>query len=143
MTTVDLRKEGHVVRRSVWIIGLAVCLWPLISGAQARSGAQPREEFLVRNTQDYVRVCTTSPSDPMYAAAMGFCHGYAVGAYHYYLAQTAGPQGKPFVCPPEPPPSRRETLTIFTAWAQEHPQYMGERPVDSIFRFLAEKWPCR
>jgi hypothetical protein len=82
-------------------------------------------------------------NDPLYAAAMGFCHGYAVGAYHYYLAEMAGPQAKPFVCPPEPTPSRSEILTMFVAWAQEHPQYMGERPVDSLFRFLADKWPCR
>jgi hypothetical protein len=34
-------------------------------------------------------------------------------------------------------------LNMFIAWAQQHPEYMGERPVDSIFRFLAEKWPCR
>jgi Rap1a immunity proteins len=137
MITVDLTKETRVMRRFVWIIGIAVCLWPLLSGAQTR------EEFLVRTTQDYVRVCTTSPNDPLYAAAMGFCHGYAVGAYHYYLAQTAGPGGKPFVCPPEPTPSRTEILTMFIAWAQQHPEYMGERPVDSLFRFLAEKYPCR
>jgi Rap1a immunity proteins len=137
MITVDLTKETRVMRRFVWIIGIAVCLWPLLSGAQTR------EEFLVRTTQDYVRVCTTSPNDPLYAAAMGFCHGYAVGAYHYYLAQTAGPAGKPFVCPPEPTPSRTEILTMFIAWAQQHPEYMGERPVDSLFRFLAEKYPCR
>jgi Ssp1 endopeptidase immunity protein Rap1a len=137
MITVDLTEETHVMRRSVWIIGLVVCLWPLLSRAQAR------DEFLVRHTQDYVRVCSTSPNDPLYAAAMGFCHGYAVGAYHYYLSETAGPQGKPFVCPPEPPPSRSESLTMFIAWAQQHPEYMGERPVDSLFRFLTEKWPCR
>jgi hypothetical protein len=137
MTPVDLTKERDVMRRSIWLIGMAVCLWPLVSAAQ------PREEFLVRHTQDYVRICTTSPSDPLYAAAMGFCHGYGVGAYHYYQAHTAGPQGKPFLCPPEPPPSRSDILTMFITWAQQHPQYMGERPVDSIFRFLAEKWPCR
>jgi Rap1a immunity proteins len=137
MTTADLVKERHVMRRSAWIIGIAVCLWPLVSGAQAR------DEFLVRHTQDYVRLCTTNPNDPLYAAAMGFCHGYGVGAYHYYQAETTGPQGKPFICPPEPPPSRSEILTMFTAWAQQHPQYMGERPVDSLFRFLTEKWPCR
>jgi hypothetical protein len=137
MTTVDLRKERHVMRRLVWTLGFAVCLWPLLSGAQTR------DEFLVRHTQDYVRVCTTSANDPLYAAAMGFCHGYAVGAYHYYLAETAGPKGKPFICLPEPPPSRSEILTMFIAWAQQHPQYMGERPVDSLFRFVTEKWPCR
>jgi len=119
------------MRRSVWIIGIAVCLWPLLSGAQTR------DEFLVRTTQDYVRACTTSQNDPLYAAAIGFCHGYAVGAYHYYLAETAAPQGKPFICLPEPPPSRNDILTMFIAWAQQHPEYMGERPVDSLFRFLA------
>jgi Rap1a immunity proteins len=137
MNIVDLTKERHVMRRSAWIIVIAMCLWPLLSGAQMR------EEFLIRNMQDYVRVCTTNSGDPMYAAAMGFCHGYAVGAYHYHLAQTAGPEGKPFVCPPEPPPSRTEILAMFITWAQQHPQYMGERPVDSLFRFLTEKYPCR
>jgi hypothetical protein len=130
-------QEERVMRRVVWIIGLAVCLWPLLSGGATR------EEFLVRTTQDYVRICSTNPSDSLYAAAMGFCHGFAVGAYQYYQAQAAGPQGTPLVCPPEPPPSRTEILSMFVAWAGEHPQYMGERPVDSLFRFLSEKWPCR
>jgi hypothetical protein len=125
------------MRRLVCSIGLTVCLWPLLL-----EGAT-REEFLVRTTQDFVGICSTSPNDPLYPAAIGFCHGYAVGAYHYYLAETAGPKGAPFVCPPEPPPSRAEILPMFVAWAQANPQYMGERPVDSLFRFLSEKWPCR
>ena len=124
------------MRRFVWVIGIAVCLWPFLSGGATR------DEFLVRTTQDYVALCSTSPNDPMYAAAMGFCHGYGVGAYHYYLAETAGPGVKPFICPPEPTPSRTEIVQMFLAWAREHPEYMGERPVDSLFRFLGEKWPC-
>jgi hypothetical protein len=125
------------MRRFVWVIGIAVCLWPLLSGGATR------DEFLVRTTQDYVRLCSASPNDPMYAAAIGFCHGYGVGAYHYYQAATAGPEGKSFVCPPEPTPPRVEIVQMFLAWAREHPQYMGERPVDSLFRFLGDKWPCR
>jgi hypothetical protein len=68
---------------------------------------------------------------------------------HAFLVQVCaqsvprGLQGKPFVCPPELPPSRVEILSMFVAWPQAHPQAMGERPVDSLFRFLAEKWPCR
>jgi Rap1a immunity proteins len=125
------------MRRFVCIIGFAICLWPLVSG-----GATP-DEFLVRNTQDYVRICSTSPDDPLYAAAIGFCHGYAVGAYHYYLAQTTGPRGAPFVCPPEAPPSRAEIISMFLTWARENQPYMGEQAVNSLFRFLSEKWPCR
>src|ERR671918_1118143 len=105
--TPDLMKERRVMRRFVWLISFAVCLWPLLSGGSTR------EEFLVRTTQDYVAICSTSPQDPLYAAALGFCHGFAVGAYHYYLAETAGPDGKSFVCPPEPPPSRAEILPMF------------------------------
>jgi hypothetical protein len=125
------------MRRSVCSIVLTISLWPLLAGAVTR------DEFLVRTTQDYVGLCSTNPSDPMYAAAMGFCHGYGVGAYHYYLAATAGPEGKPFIYPPEPTPPRAEIVQMFLAWAREHPQYMGERPVDSLFRFLGDKWPCR
>jgi hypothetical protein len=137
MTTVDLTKERHAMRRFVWVIGIAVCLWPLLSGGVTR------DEFLVRTTQDYVGLCSTSPNDPMYAAATGFCHGYGVGAYHYYQAATAGPEAKPFICAPEPTPPRAEIVQMFLAWAREHPEYMGERPVDSLFRFLGEKFPCR
>jgi Rap1a immunity proteins len=137
MTTVDLTKERHAMRRFVWVIGIAVCLWPLLSGGVTR------DEFLVRTTQDYVGLCSTSPNDPMYAAATGFCHGYGVGAYHYYQAATAGPDAKPFICAPEPTPPRAEIVQMFLAWAREHPEYMGERPVDSLFRFLGEKFPCR
>ena len=125
------------MRRLVWILGFAVCLWPLLPGGATR------DEFLVRTTQDYVELCSTSPNDPLYAAAIGFCHGYAVGAYHYYLAQAAGPRGAPFVCPPEPPPSRAEIIAMFLTWARANQQTMGERPVDSLCRFLSEKWPCR
>jgi len=32
---------------------------------------------------------------------------------------------------------------MFLAWAQAHPQYMNERPVETEFRFLTEKWPCQ
>src|SRR5262249_21563737 len=83
--TSDLMQDGHGMRRFVWVIGIAICLWPFLSGGATR------DEFLMRTTQDYVNLCSTSPDDPMYAAAMGFCHGYGVGAYHYYLAETAGP----------------------------------------------------
>ena len=70
------------MRRYLYVVVLAVSLCPLLAEAVTR------DEFLVRTTQDYVRLCSTNPSDPLYAAAMGFCHGYGVGAFHYYLATT-------------------------------------------------------
>ena len=32
---------------------------------------------------------------------------------------------------------------MFVEWAKAHPQYMNELPVETEFRFLMEKWPCK
>jgi hypothetical protein len=61
----------------------------------------------------------------------------------YYLATSSGPKAKPLVCPPDPPPSRNGVITGFMGWAQAHPQYMNEAPVETEFRYLTEAWPCK
>lgn len=106
------------------------------------SAAVTKEDFQIRNTQDLVDVCAVSQDDPLYAAAIHFCHGFGAGAYQYYLSTVSGPGAKPFVCPPDPPPSRATALQEFVSWAKGHPQYNNEPAVDSMFRFLVEKWPC-
>ena len=116
---------------------LAVCLWP------AFIEAVTRDNFLVRNTQDFVELCTAPETDPLHTAAMAFCHGYGLGAFHYYRASTEGPRGKPFICLPQPAPSRAEGLQMFLAWVRGHPQYMSDPAVDTIFRWMASKWPCQ
>ena len=42
-----------------------------------------------------------------------------------------------------PAPSRNDAIAMFLEWAKVHTQYMGEKPVDTEFRFLIEKWPCK
>ena len=119
------------------LIGLIIALWPLCSAAITR------DDFLVRTTQDLVKLCTAGESEPLYQAALGFCHGYAVGAYHYYQATTpdAGRAGS--FCLPDPQPTRVEAIQMFIAWTKDNPQHMNDRPVDSMFRFLGTKFPCR
>lgn len=127
-----------MVRRDVFALMLIISMAPVCALA-----ASP-EHFRVRSTADLVEICSTPASDAMYAAATGFCHGYAVGAYHYYKASVSGPQGKPFVCVPDaPPPTRTEGLQMFVTWARENPQHMGEPAVEALFRWLAATWPCR
>jgi hypothetical protein len=115
---------------------LAVSMVPMVAEAVIS------DNFRVRSTADLVEICSVPASDSMYAAGISFCHGFAVGAYHYYVASISGPEGKPFVCLPDPPPSRTEGMQMFVAWARENPQYMGEPPVETLFRWLSAKWPC-
>jgi hypothetical protein len=90
-----------------------------------------------------MNLCTTSPSDPQYKEAINFCHGYLEGAYDFYKAFLEAPGVHRLVCLPDPPPSQNEAFGMFLDWVKAHPQYMGEQAVDTEFRFLAEKWPCK
>lgn len=100
-------------------------------------------DFEVKTTRSLLNLCTVSTDDPRYKEALHFCHGYLVGAFHYYVASVSGPTAKRLVCPPDPPPSRNAAIAAFIAWAQTHPQYMGEAPVETEFRFLTETYPCK
>lgn len=105
--------------------------------------ATDEEDFFVRTTEDLLNLCTVPEQDELKEEAIHFCHGYLVGAYHYYKASTSGPGAEQLVCLPEPPPSRETAISMFIEWAKAHPQYMDELPVETEFRFLMETWPCR
>ena len=105
--------------------------------------AVTEQDFKVHTTKELLDLCTASSKDPLYREAVNFCQGYLVGAYAYYAAVNAGPTGDRLVCFPEPPPSRVEGIRMFIDWLNVHPEYYGEKPVDTEFRFLMEKWPCK
>ena len=107
------------------------------------AGAVSENDFEVQTTQNLINLCTTSVDDPLYNHAMNFCHGYMVGAYHYYEAISSGQQGIQLVCLSGPSLSRNDTIVMFIDWAKAHPQLLGEKPVETQFRFLMEKWPCK
>jgi len=106
------------------------------------SAAVTEEDFVVKTTRNLVNLCTASPQDPRYEEAINFCQGYMVGAYHYSIAEHSKDPKNLFVCLPDPKPSRNEVVALFVAWAKVNPQYMTDMPVESQFRFMAEKWPC-
>ena len=107
------------------------------------AGAASEKDFEVQTTENLMNLCTAAPDDPLYHQAINFCHGFLVGAYRYYEAAGSGPGGLKLVCLPDPRPSRNETIDMFIEWAKAHPQHWSEPPVESEFRFLMEKWPCK
>ncbi len=101
------------------------------------------EDFKVNNTLNLLNLCTVDEADPVYPKAIHFCHGYLVGAYHYFEAVNNGPDVPPLVCLPQDPPSRNESIDLFIAWVQKHPEYHQESAVETEFRFLIHQWPCK
>lgn len=101
------------------------------------------EDFRLMTTQDLVDLCTVSADDPRAKEAIGMCYGYLVGAYDFYKATNTGKGSMRLVCMPTPPPSRNEAVGLFVEWAKANPQYMKDAPVETEFRFLSAKWPCK
>jgi hypothetical protein len=57
------------MRRNLLALILVASMVPLAAEAV------DSENFRVRSTADLVEICSVPPSDSMYAAAIGFCHG--------------------------------------------------------------------
>jgi hypothetical protein len=134
---INKRRRTNMKRMLIVVVLIGVCSAPL------RAGAVTEEDFKARTTQAIVDLCTVSPDDPAYSAALHFCHGYLLGAFHYHMAESAGDESKRMVCFPNPGPSRNEAVKMFLNWAQSHQEYMNEFPVETEFRFLVETWPCK
>jgi hypothetical protein len=133
-----IHRGGFIMKDKVIVFFLLVLL-----ALPGLAGAVSEEDFLAKTTENLINLCTANPDDPLYPQAVNFCHGYLVGAYHYYHAVSSGPKGTKLVCIPDPRPSRSETIKMFIDWAKAHPEYMNERPVETEFRFLMETWPCK
>src|SRR5512137_2057219 len=105
--------------------------------------ADVADEYKIRNAGDLVSLCSRDQSAEDFAAAMNFCHGFAVGAYAYYRGvATADPDVK-IVCFKEPYPERQKVIADFVAWSKTNQSFMKDSAVDTLFRFLAGAFPCK
>ena len=115
----------------------------ILAAALMTSGivvAADSSTFELRDASDLVVACSVPQKHILYRNAMGFCHGVLTGAYRYYQATVTDEDR--FVCTPNPPPTRAKVMDGFVAWAKTHPQYMKDPPIDTLFRYLEETFPC-
>ena len=130
-----------MVKKLILALVLFSFLVPGLAGA-----AVTDEDFTVKTTQNLLNLCAVSADDPRAKEAIQMCEGYMLGAYQYYLATNSGKGDRGdmrLVCMPNPTPSRNEVAAMFVEWAKANPQYMKEAPVDSEFRFMSARWPCK
>ncbi len=122
---------------------LTVLLFIAILISPCISQAVTTENFQTRTTQDLVSLCESPTPDPLHKEAVNFCEGYIVGAYSFWDAEHPDPGADRLVCLPNPAPTRDTATAMFVQWAKAHPQYMGDKPVDTLFRFAEAAWPCK
>jgi hypothetical protein len=103
--------------------------------------AADSSNYQLRDAADLVGICSVARDDPNYANAVGFCHGVLTGAFRYYEATVTS--ANRFVCAPTPTPTRTRVMNDFVTWARAHPANMKDPPIDTLFKYLAETYPCK
>jgi hypothetical protein len=119
------------------LIALAVLASGLV--ASAAWAAQPIT-LRVRTAGDLAELCGSDPRSPSADARINYCHGFAQGVVDLELQHTA--DKKPF-CFPSPSPSRSATLAEFVSWVRAIPDRRSLPATDGLFKFLAERFPCK
>ena len=133
------RRQKPALLAAMTVMVLLIC-----TSVRAQPVANPSEtDFQVMTTGDLVRLCEATPTDATGIAALHFCHGFAVGAYQYHQIAAAAEKKSPLFCEPNPRPSRNEAIAGFISWAKLNPKAMDAPPVEGIFRYLAQRYPCR
>jgi hypothetical protein len=107
----------------------------------AAPAATTQDNFLLRTAGDFVAVCSPAADDPLMAAAIGFCEGFAVGVYRTLEDTQAGFRAKLF-CMPSPGPARSHAIASFVAWVQANPDVASGAPTDAFLRYLEQTYPC-
>jgi hypothetical protein len=115
----------------------------LIAAHAAPAFAVTPEEFRLRSGADLVALCATATTDPLYTAAIHMCHGFGAGIFQTLTALARHDKLEPIVCPPEPTPSRNETVGRFLEWSRRNPQYASEPAAELVGRFFITTFPCR
>jgi hypothetical protein len=105
------------------------------------AGVDP-DAFRARTTGDLIALCAAQPGSESYVAAINFCQGFATGAYQYYESIAGASASARFICLPDPAPTRLSAIEDFLSWARNKPKVKNERPVDSMFQYLGERYPC-
>jgi len=121
------------------LIGAALAAILLTSGVRA---AVSPDDFMIRTTGDLVRLCSADPTDPSYAAAIHFCHGFGAGVYQTEQLHQAASRAAPLYCTPNPPPTRNEAVAGFITWAKASPAVADELPAAGVLHYLMQTYPC-
>lgn len=93
----------------------------------------------VRTAGDLAQACSANPRAPTGPAQLNYCDGFAQGAVDVEL-QHAGAT-KPFCIAPGV--KREVTLHEFSNWVRANPSRGSEPAATGLFRFLAERFPCK
>jgi hypothetical protein len=123
---------------------LALPIAMTIALVSAPAGALEDEDFLVNSAADLATLCSVSPDNPDYAAALHMCHGYLLGVHHMHTAMEEALEGEGVYCVPETDrPSRSEAIDSFVAWTGGRAGLDGTPALEALLTWAQAEFPCQ
>ena len=99
--------------------------------------APAKSEILT--TGALVEMCQATNS----SSAQNFCHGFSQGVYDTYVMSRHPENNPPFICFPDPGPTRGTVIDNFVDWAENNPQFTSVSAADTVLRYLAGTYACQ
>jgi Rap1a immunity proteins len=118
-------------------LGLALAPWT----SWAQTDGYTLDDYQLHTSGDLLDICTVDPANAQYWEARAFCLGYFTGGIHLHDELVASGDFPRIACAP-PNATRDDVVAAFVSYAQAHPQYLKEQPMDTVFRAVNAKWPC-
>jgi Rap1a immunity proteins len=127
------------MRASSVVLALGVALAPLTAWAQ--TDGYTLDDYQLRTSGDLLDICALDSSNSNYWEARGFCLGYFAGGIDLHDALAVSNDFPRLACPTGSV-TRDDVVETFVTYAQAHPEHLGERPMDTVFRAVIDRWPC-
>ena len=131
------------MKRSV--LNLAMAGLALTAATSAPAAQVTQDNFLLKTTNDLVALCGASQNDPLYTAAVNFCHGFAVGTYRMLeIEEAASVNKRKQICIGEDPTvTRNSAIAGFVTWAADKPNVLASQPGDGLTQYLLNAFSCK
>ena len=115
--------------------------WVAPGKLSADTTAVTVKDLRLTSAGDLVNICTHTPEQADYTAALSFCYGFFEGGIRYAEAISGATNQRDLVCAP-PGTTRGQAVAVYVDYMKANPQYLGEGPIDAVYRALIGKWPC-
>jgi hypothetical protein len=109
----------------------------MLLAAQPAVAANPKLE----TTADLVAFCDTIGPVEEVQDGQSFCAGFIAGSGLLYRELVRAGKMRKVTCA-DPAPTLDEAREAFVAWANENQEHMSSRPIDGLWRAMAETYPC-
>jgi len=126
------------------LLQLAALGFALVAASGAKAAPVTEDNFVLKTTSDLVALCGADKADPLYTAAVNYCHGFAVGTYRMLEVEEAASRNKKKTeCFQKFAMTRTQAIADFLTWAAANPKVADTPPTEGLGQYILQAFACK